>query len=326
MVEHALLLPTLDSLPQQLLILDGEGTVVTVNRAWHDFREAQGLPSMAPVGLAYHATLDDGTVTPGADRDALVAGIRSVMAGTVKQFRHTYQLVTLKRSLWLELFAVAMPAGRSGAVVSLFDVTRERESESHLQVQANHDALTGLPNRRSFERDAERALSLASRRGSSAALVFLDLDGFKEINDAYGHAAGDGVLVHVAQRLQGEIRASDVLARWGGDEFVMLLPDLAPAEYGDAVERYRVVLGRPTRVDGQVHRVRASFGAAFYPYEGLTVTELVNQADEAMYVDKAARRGAKARGTNRGRGWIGAGAAQEGRVPALWSRLRIKGV
>ncbi|HLU81996.1 MAG TPA: GGDEF domain-containing protein, partial [Trueperaceae bacterium] len=274
----------------------------------------------------YHQTLDAGNVTAAEDRQTLAEGVSTVLAGTVNQFRHTYEVVTHERAMWFEMFVVAMPAGKPGALVSLFDVTRERQSQSDLRVLADRDPLTGLPNRRAFEREAERALALASRRGSPAAVVFLDLDGFKDVNDTFGHAAGDDLLVHVARSLQDEVRSSDLLARWGGDEFVMLLPDLLPDEYRRAIERYRVVLGQPLRVDGQVLRARASFGAAFYPHEGLTLPELLSQADEGMYGDKAVRRSGRTRVAGRLGGWIGAGGVHEGRTPVLRSWLKPKGI
>lgn len=327
MVDDTLLLPTLDSLPQQLLILDGQGAVIAVNRAWHDFRESIGLPDTTPVGRSFTATLDAGSVTDASDREALAEGVRAVLAGRLEQYGHTYPLALASRTLWIELFAVALPAGRPGAVVSLFDVTQDREAETHLVAQANRDALTGLPNRRSFEYEAERALSLAKRRGSSLAVVFLDLDDFKDVNDTYGHAAGDDLLVHVAQRLQGQVRTSDLVARWGGDEFVMLLPDMTPAEYRRTLARYRAALGRPMHVNGQPHMARASFGVAFLPQDGLTLSDLLCQADEAMYADKGARRTARARAASRGRGRYGSVRSNyDGRRHALWTWLKARGV
>jgi len=301
MIEHSMLVPTLDSLPQQLLVLDGEGTVMTVNRAWHEFRELNGLPCEASEGNHYRQVLLSDAGIGDSERTMLSEGIRELLAGRVQQFRQTYAYRVADCALWFELFAVALPPGQRGAVVSLFDVTQQRQSELDLSVMANHDPLTELPNRRSFELEAERALTLADRRHSPAALVFLDLDDFKAINDSLGHAAGDEVLQHVARRLQHVKRSSDLLARWGGDEFVLLLPDMADEEGQSAVERFRSALGDPMTLGGRTQVVRASFGMAFYPSNGHTLTELLSHADETMYSAKAAARGPRRAGPTRGR-------------------------
>src|SRR5690606_23510716 len=132
--------------------------------------------------------------TPALEREAVFEGLRALLAGRVQQFRHVYERRLADRSAWFELFAVALPPGKPGAVISQFDITSEREAELELRAQANHDPLTGLANRRLFELEADHALALAKRRGSTATLIFLDLDDFKSVNDTLGHDAGDDLL------------------------------------------------------------------------------------------------------------------------------------
>ena len=192
-----------------------------------------------------------------------------------------------------------MPASaysvRRTRLVSAAREAEDKKAELELRAQANKDPLTGLANRRLFELEADHALALAKRRGSTATLIFLDLDDFKSVNDNLGHDAGDALLVHVAERLREETRNSDLVARWGGDEFVMLLHEMTQAECSIAITRYRAALQRPTMSNGRQQSTRGSFGAAFFPSHASDLADLLKEADQAMYQDKVSRRG---RGTS----------------------------
>ena len=163
----------------------------------------------------------------------------------------------------------------------------QRQTEENLR-QATHDGLTGLPNRGLFTDRLENALAIAGRQGNGLAVVLLDLDGFKEINDALGHASGDEILCELAQRLQHRLRAGDTVARLGGDEFGFLLPTVATDADAVAVAAdLQDLLDEPFMVNGMAVHLAASFGVACYPDHGLDAGELVRHADVARYAAKA---------------------------------------
>ena len=171
------------------------------------------------------------------------------------------------------------------------DVTEAREADAHIQFLAHFDTLTGLPNRTAWIKQAREALATAERHGDRMAVLFLDLDNFKTINDSLGHPVGDRLLASVARRLSACLRGSDRLARLGGDEFVALLPRLDHAEdAAAAAQKMLEVLGEPVRIDEHELRPSVSIGIATYPEDGNTIDILLKHADTAMYGAKAAGR------------------------------------
>ncbi len=163
------------------------------------------------------------------------------------------------------------------------DLTEMVKDREHIRELARTDPLTKLPNRATLKDKVDGALALAQRHQTAFALLFLDLDRFKQINDSLGHLYGDRVLVEVAQRLQGCVRQVDTVARLGGDEFVLLL-DQTDARGAETIAR-RVIeeLARPFALDGMNFSVTASIGIALYPNDGATMNDLVKNADAAMY-------------------------------------------
>lgn len=161
----------------------------------------------------------------------------------------------------------------------------ENESLAH---QASHDSLTGLPNRAFFEGRLSRSLRNAIKHGDGLALLFLDSDRFKEINDRYGHAAGDEVLISVAGRVRAQLREHDLVARLGGDEFAVLLTPLQRVEDAQRIaDKIAASMSLPVRLpDGQSVVTSLSVGIAVFPDDGLTPAELLNAADAAMYQAK----------------------------------------
>ena len=180
----------------------------------------------------------------------------------------------------------AMVAVSSDAFARL----RLTEDMTHL---ARHDLLTNLPNRGLLLDRVEHALQMSRRRGTRIALLFVDLDGFKPVNDRFGHAAGDAVLVDVAGRLTGCVRQSDTVARLGGDEFALLLEDVHPPEVSSACDRILAALSRGARVAGHQLALSASIGVAFGD-SSETAESMLRNADLAMYE-------AKSRGKNQ---WV----------------------
>ena len=171
------------------------------------------------------------------------------------------------------------------------DIGERRRGEEQLAYLAYHDALTGLPNRILVEQEIDLALARARRAGGAAALMFVDLDDFKEVNDRLGHAAGDRLLASVSARLRGVLRDSDVLARQGGDEFLVLLGDLSddPTAAAESVGgKLLSALLEPFVVAGTEVRTGASIGVSLYPDDAADTEALLRHADVAMYRAKAA--------------------------------------
>jgi diguanylate cyclase (GGDEF)-like protein len=196
--------------------------------------------------------------------------------------------------------ALANSEQKLGAALRLIDELRRQDSllkgkvallsDTVAQVRkfAYHDELTGLPNRRLLLDRFNHAIARAARHQKPVALLFLDLNGFKAINDALGHVAGDSLLKQVAARLSACIRASDTVCRFGGDEFVILLPELDGDESAAAVaSKIRAHLAAPYFVGGTEIEVATSIGMARYPVDGNGYEDLLRQSDAAMYCDKA---------------------------------------
>ncbi|HLO76261.1 MAG TPA: diguanylate cyclase [Magnetospirillum sp.] len=172
------------------------------------------------------------------------------------------------------------------------DVTEEKAREQRMQHLAFHDELTGLHNRAYFNIRMEDALARARRQSGLMALAFIDLDRFKPINDLHGHAAGDAVLVALAQRLQQTVRATDCVARLGGDEFVVVLEHLStPDEATALASKLLNAVRAPFALDGLTLNLDASVGIALYPVHADNAVSLIEQADRAMYAAKAAGAG-----------------------------------
>ena len=192
----------------------------------------------------------------------------------------------------LSATAVQPGAGQEPYLLCLVeDVTARKQAEEALRHRALHDALTGLPNRDLFADRLRHALAAATRSGSSVGVVYLDLDGFKAVNDECGHAAGDELLQQVSARLSGALRPGDTLARLGGDEFAVVCVDVGQPHHAEAVaQRVLAVLAAPLPLASGVVTVGASLGVAVSG-PASTAEDLVARADEAMYAAKRAGRG-----------------------------------
>ncbi|HSN62842.1 MAG TPA: EAL domain-containing protein [Azonexus sp.] len=200
---------------------------------------------------------------------------------------------------WLSITAVRNAEGQiSHFVASYLDLTQRKEAEEHIQFLAFYDPLTHLPNRRLLNERLEKALLAGARHRRYAALLFIDLDNFKMLNDSMGHAIGDLLLREVAQRLSNSIRANDTVARQGGDEFVILLEELSQDIHG-AIAQIKLIahnmleaLDKPYQFGDVSYHCTASIGAVPFMDTGETVESLLKSADMAMYKAKAAGKNA----------------------------------
>jgi diguanylate cyclase (GGDEF)-like protein/PAS domain S-box-containing protein len=186
------------------------------------------------------------------------------------------------RNHWLHRQVVPV---EGGVVAIVRDITERKRNEERIFHMAHHDELTGLPNRVLLRDRLEQAILHAQRQHNHAAVAFIDLDGFKLINDGLGHGAGDELLKVVGARMQRCLRRNDTLARFGGDEFVILLPDLAddPLALMPLLDKVRQAVTEPVLVGGQAVQVSCSMGVALYPRDGGDAATLMMNADAAMY-------------------------------------------
>ncbi|MEY2633693.1 MAG: hypothetical protein RIR00_2347 [Pseudomonadota bacterium] len=194
---------------------------------------------------------------------------------------------------WLSINAVRDAHRRvQRYIIVARDITRQELHEQQLWRQANFDPLTGIANRHRFQDSLDKVLAQAQRHGSQFAVCYLDLDLFKQVNDRYGHAAGDALLHQVATRMQRLIRAEDTLARIGGDEFALIVPSLHQRQDAAAVAgKICAALNRPFPLDMGLAEIGVSVGIAIYPDDGRDAAGLLSAADLALYSAKARGRG-----------------------------------
>ena len=196
-------------------------------------------------------------------------------------------------TVWVQinLSAVTNPGGEPYQIVAqIQDITERKAAEAMAEHLALHDPLTALPNKRLLADRLAIALSAAKRAKTCVGVLFIDLDGFKPVNDTLGHEAGDAVLRQIAQRLQSAMRQSDTVSRVGGDEFVVLATGVEQRHELDRLaERLLVAIKRPCEVEGGTAAVSASIGMAIYPDHATDPAELIRRADAAMYEAKRAR-------------------------------------
>ena len=180
--------------------------------------------------------------------------------------------------------AITMFCDKPAQLVAIMDVTEKREAEARIAHMAHHDALTGLPNRVLFHERLDEALSRVRRYQDKFAILYLDLDQFKNVNDALGHPVGDKLLVAVAERLRTCLRDCDMVAKFGGDEFAVLQLGLIEAhEVGSFAERIVMLLSEPYDIGGHQVEIGASVGIALAPADGETAEQLLGNADMALY-------------------------------------------
>ncbi len=198
----------------------------------------------------------------------------------------SHRIYPMRKGGWLEVYAVKHPV--AGYIWMLRDISEIREKEETITYQAQHDSLTGLPNRVLLQDRLELSINRAQAQHSRIALCYIDLDGFKTINDSLGHASGDKLLIEVALRLKQGIKPQDTLARVGGDEFVFIMDDISSQdEVLQRADNMLATLMPPVELDQRSFFIGASIGIAMYPNDGESTGLLMRNADIAMYRAKA---------------------------------------
>ncbi|OHC63799.1 MAG: hypothetical protein A2045_06350, partial [Rhodocyclales bacterium GWA2_65_20] len=194
---------------------------------------------------------------------------------------------------WLTINRIPEADGIPASYVSVFnDITEQRRKDEHIRHLAFHDPLTALPNRALLQDRLRHAIERARREDGRLAVIFIDLDRFKVINDTLGHDVGDMLLQEVAVRIKSQLRGMDTVARMGGDEFVVLIEDLREAEHCATLAGAIIAdIARPLEIQGNAIQAGASLGIAFFPADGDDALELMKHADTAMYAAKAEGKG-----------------------------------
>ena len=283
-------LATLDSIGDAVLSTDLAGTITYLNAAAEQLTrwpasEAVGRPLHEVVQIvdAFSRQAVRDPLAMAMRRDAIVGlgtdcvlvrrdGSESAIEDTAAPIHDRHGTVT-------------------GAVIVFRDVGAAREMSLRMSHLAQHDVLTGLPNRLLLTDRLDRAIASSRRHGSSLAVMFMDLDGFKHINDTWGHAAGDEILQSVARRLLASVRDSDTVSRHGGDEFVVLLSEVTcAADIEASAELQLAAIAIPHSVAGQYLCVTACVGTSRYPVDGENPAALMKAADLALLRAKARRR------------------------------------
>ncbi|MFZ4286574.1 diguanylate cyclase domain-containing protein [Variovorax sp. HJSM1_2] len=206
-----------------------------------------------------------------------------------ERFRAQFQVRhKLGHLIWVDAHGVMLDHALEESMWMLADITPLKASQERVEHMAFHDALTGLPNRSSLVSRITPAMAMATRYHQRLGLCYLDLDGFKQVNDVHGHAAGDELLKTMAQRLQATVRGNDTVCRLGGDEFVILLAHLESAdEHLTVLRRVVALIESPVQLSNGIEvAVSASIGVAFYPEHGQDLQSLLGNADQAMYAAK----------------------------------------
>ena len=279
--EDGLFQNALDALTEQMAVLSADGTILFVNEAWRRFGSQSGAPdaSDAYVGLNY---LECG-LTNEDDPDAQenCEGVERVLRGQAETFCREYLCDTPQGVRWFETRAEPLRSA-GGAVIIRADVTARKKGEREVAYLAHHDMLTGADNWQHFYACATHTLAEADAEMDALSLFYFDLDGFRAVNDEYGYAAGDELLRAAVSRLRAQSRGCDLLARFGGDEFVMLMRGVTQEQGERIAQRLREGLEEPFFVSGQLVSVRSSCGAAAYPRHGANVDALLSHAERTM--------------------------------------------
>ncbi len=295
----------LDSLTAHIALVDSTGRIIAANAAWRRFANANQCSDRACyVGANYLAICEeavrrDGDVTAAA----ALNGVRAVLQHERDSFTLEYPCHSPTEKRWFRLRATRLSLDRLAAcVVAHENVTTEklaeealrqterklRESLEREQVLARTDGLTGVVNRRHFLELADHGCAVARRYGVPLAIMLFDIDGFKEVNDSLGHQAGDEILKEVARRAGEELRSADVLARYGGDEFIVLIPESTAQQAAVVAERIRkAIAGRGIDTNARAATITIRAGVSDMQANSDTVEDLIQRADRALYEAKS---------------------------------------
>lgn len=280
------------------LALDGAGHGV-----W-DLDVRRGTAFYAPgwqAMLGLSAVTDDARLREArihpTDRPRVMSLLQQHLSGRTPHFESDHRMIRADDStIWVRERGQVVHRSKSGKplrfIATMQDITEQRLAQEHVRHMATHDTLTGLPNRTLLTDRLDRAITRARRMKHRVAVIFLDLDHFKTVNDTLGHPVGDLLLIAVAGRMMPHLRETDTISRQGGDEFVILLPELhSAADAAQVCDKLQREMDEPVALDGRSLRISVSMGVAMFPDDGETVETLLQKADVALYQVKNSGRG-----------------------------------
>jgi diguanylate cyclase (GGDEF)-like protein/PAS domain S-box-containing protein len=271
--------------PAGQILSSSDRRIIAVNRAFCQM-----------TGFTEAELLEEGweAITPPEEQPGIFAAFERLWSGELNSMQIERRYLRKDGSvLWgqVSVARVADEEGRAEHVIDqVQDISERKEAQRTLEHQALHDALTGLPNRVLARDRLDQAILLARRQQSRVALLIIDLDHFKEVNDAFGHQAGDQLLRQVGQRFSGELRETDTVARLGGDEFAVVLQSTDVDGARLVADKLLATLEQPLVIEAQALDVGASIGIAVYPDHADSADSMMRRADIAMYIAKRSRR------------------------------------
>jgi diguanylate cyclase (GGDEF)-like protein len=279
----------LDSISSRIAILDREGHVMEVNKAWKQFAHKNGPVGINKIGIGdnYINVCQNAKGNFAESAQEAAEGIRNVLSGAAAAFSLEYPFTSETGVEWFLMHATPLEGKDGGAVVTHTNITELKKMEEKLHTLSIADSLTGLYNRRGFFIMADKQVKMARRMKRALLLLSVDLDGLKEINDRFGHQEGDLALVATANILKATYRESDIIARIGGDEFVVVQigadqknVEVTTARLQENIERHNVIGNRS-------YSLSISFGMSWYHRESpRSIDELLANADKMMYEQK----------------------------------------
>ena len=300
----------LDSVSEQIAVIDQDGVIVRVNESWRRFSlensSEPGKPAPhTDIGTNYLHVCRVSSGNSAEESKAAYQGIESVLKGRATSFCMVYPCHSADQQRWFNMQVSPLGGHKRGAVIVHTNITERMRMERDIRELAFHDSLTQLPNRRLLSDRLNHAMAANKRSGLYGALMFLDLDDFKPLNDAHGHGVGDLLLIAAADRLKACVREMDTVARFGGDEFVVILSELVADKEESAVlakgvaEKIRIALAEPYHLIIRRHGVTdmtvthcctASIGVALFMSREVSPDEVYKCADAAMYLAKESGR------------------------------------
>jgi diguanylate cyclase (GGDEF)-like protein/PAS domain S-box-containing protein len=283
--------------PVALFETDLEGHMLYCNERFLSLWSLR--PPAAVMGRHWSAML------PPSDREALMLVWTELCERQGKLQRDVRIEATDGSERWLQLEASPLRNHDDkvfGYLATLIDVSSHYRRAQSLEHRAHHDALTGLPNREKLMQRLDSSMAAAKSLKQRVPLVFIDLDGFKAVNDQHGHGAGDALLKAVAQRMRRTLRGEDLVARLAGDEFALILADLPTSEQDHVARimaKLELAIAEPFEHEGALLQVGCSWGCALYPDDADDANSLLMEADQRMYIDKRRRKSLNAESIDR---------------------------